>query len=138
MKTLHSLNRVSSFQLKEFPWLFYSPSENATFCLSCVLFGFKFPPKASWIKNLYSQLFRHWPAAVSTFKIHVSSKKKEKSNKPVQSLHSQAWPILEAVLCNMKGLVEEIDLMIVKNCKKEVKENRKRLVPKLLNWSSVS
>ena len=56
-------------------------------------------------------------------------KKKEKSNKPVQSLHSQTWPILDRVLSNMKGLVEEIDLMINKNCKKEVEENRKRLAP---------
>ena len=29
----------------------------------------------------------------------------------------------------MKGLVEEIDLMIDRNCKKEVEENRKRLAP---------
>ena len=29
----------------------------------------------------------------------------------------------------MKGLVEEIDLMIERNCKKEVEENRKRLAP---------
>ena len=56
-------------------------------------------------------------------------KKKEKSNKPIQSLHSQTWPILDAVLSNMKGLVEEIDLMIGRNCKKEVEENRKRLAP---------
>ena len=56
-------------------------------------------------------------------------KKKEKSNKPVQSLQSQTWPILDGVLSNMKGQVEEIDLMIDRNCKKEVEENRKRLVP---------
>ena len=36
---------------------------------------------------------------------------------------------LDAVLANMKGLVEEIDLMIDRNCKKEVEENRKRLAP---------
>ena len=52
-----------------------------------------------------------------------------KKNIPVQSLHSQTWPILDAVLSNMKGLVEEIDLMIDRNCKKEVEENRKRLAP---------
>ena len=93
------------------------------------MFSYKFPGKASRVKNLYSQPFRHWPAAVSIFKIHVSGKKKKNSNKPVQSLHSQTWPILDAVLSNMKGLVEEIDLMIDKNCKKEVEENRKRLAP---------
>ena len=115
--------------LKEFPWLCYSPSEDAAYCLACVLFGYKFPGKASRVKNLYSQPFRYWPAAVSIFKMHVLGKKKENSNKPVQSLHSQTWPILDAVLSNMKGLVEEIDLMIDKNCKKEVEENRKRLAP---------
>ena len=54
-------------------------------------------------------------------------KKKEKSNKPAQSLHSQTWPILDAVSSKMKRLVEEIDLMIDRNCKKEVVQNRKIL-----------
>ena len=38
--------------LKEFPWLCYSPSEDAVYCLSCVLFGYKFPGKTSIVKNL--------------------------------------------------------------------------------------
>ena len=83
----------------------------------------------SRVKNLDSRPFRHWSAAVSVFKIHVSGKKKEKWNKPVPSLHSQTWPILDVVLSNMKGLVEEIDLMIDRNCKKEVKEKGKILTP---------
>ena len=59
--------------LKEFPWLCYFPSEDAAYCLSCVLFGYKFVGKALRVnKNLYSQPFRHWPAAVSIFKMHVS------------------------------------------------------------------
>ena len=57
----------------------------------------------------------------------ISGKKNEKSNKTVQSLHSQTWSILDTVSCNMKGYVEEIDLMIDKNCKKEAEENRKTL-----------
>ena len=32
-------------------------------------------------------------------------------------------------MSNIKGQVEEIDLMIDRNCKKEVEENRKRLAP---------
>ena len=109
--------------LKEFPWLCYSPREDAAYCLSCVLFDYKFVGKTSRVKNLYSEPFRHWPSAVSIFKIHVSGKKQEKSNKPLQSLYSQTWPILHAVLSNMKGLVEEIDLMIYRNCKKQVEKN---------------
>ena len=66
--------------LKEFPWVCYSPSEHAAYCLSCVLFSYKFVGKASRVKNHYSQPFRHWPAAVSIFKIHVSGKKKHTSS----------------------------------------------------------
>ena len=55
--------------------------------------------------------------------------KKEKSNKPAQSLHSQTLSILDTVLSNMKVLVEELGLMIDRNCKKEVEQNRKRLAP---------
>ena len=72
--------------LKEFPWLCYSPSEDAAYCLSCVLFGYKFVGKASRVKNLYSQPFRHWPAAVSIFKIHVSGKKKKRKIKQTSSV----------------------------------------------------
>ena len=68
-----------------FPCLCYSPSEDATYCLACVSFGYKFPGKALRIKNLYSQPFRHWPAALSIFKIHVSGKKK-KANKQTSSV----------------------------------------------------
>ena len=63
---------------KWFPWLCYSPSEDAVYCLACVLFGHKFPEKASRVKNFYSQPFRHWPAAVSACKVHAEGKKKIK------------------------------------------------------------
>ena len=56
-------------------------------------------------------------------------KKKEKSNKPVPSLHSQTWSIFDDVLPKMKRLVEEVDLRIDRTCKKEVEGNRKRLEP---------
>ena len=36
-----------------FPWLCYSPSEDTSHCLSCVLFGNDFPTNASRIKNLF-------------------------------------------------------------------------------------
>ena len=56
---------LKSEWFKWFPLLCYSPSEDAVYCLACVLFGYKFPEKASRVKNFYSQPFRHWPAAVS-------------------------------------------------------------------------
>ena len=63
---------------KWFPWLYYSPSEDAVYCLACVLFGLKFPEKASRVKNFYSRPFRHWSAAVSACKVHAEVKKKIK------------------------------------------------------------
>ena len=48
-----------------FPWLCYSPSEDASYCLSCFLFGHDFPAKASRVKNLSSQSVRAWRSAVS-------------------------------------------------------------------------
>ena len=43
-----------------FPWLCCSPSEDASYCFSCVLFCHDFPTKASRFKNLFSQPFRAW------------------------------------------------------------------------------
>ena len=76
---------------KWFPWLCYSPSEDAVYCLVCVLFGHKFPEKASRVKNFYSQPFRHCSAAVVVCKVHAEWKKKKKEsfNEPCQSLHSK-------------------------------------------------
>ena len=64
-------------QFKKFPWLCYSPSEDAAYCLSCVSFGYKDPGMTSRVKNLDSRPFRDWPAAASVFKIHVPDKKRK-------------------------------------------------------------
>ena len=63
---------------KWFPWLCHSPSEDAVYCLACVLFVHKFPEKASRVKNCYSQPFRHWLDGVSAFKVHAERKKKKR------------------------------------------------------------
>ena len=112
-----------------FPWLCYSPCEDASYCLSCVLFGHDFPPKASWVTNLFSQTFRAQP--VSYFRAHCESKKKkiDPSHEPVQSLHFSIWPKLEAILSQIKGSSHEINLLCDGKCKHEVEENRKVLVP---------
>ena len=52
-------------------WLCYSPSKDGVYCLSCVLFGDLFPGKASKLKNMFSEPFRHWNDASSAFKRHV-------------------------------------------------------------------
>ena len=64
--------------LKMFPWLCYSPSKDAAYCLSCVLFGYTVPGVIPRVKNLDNQPFRHWPAAVFVFKMPVSGKQKRK------------------------------------------------------------
>ena len=64
MKTLYSLKEKEAFDLNgfrfELPWLCYYPTEDVAYCLSSILFGDMFPRKASRVKNLYTQPFRHW------------------------------------------------------------------------------
>ena len=69
-----------SFKSEWFKWfhyLCYSPSEEAMilfvyfYFLTCVLFGDKFPEKASRFKSFHSQPFRHWSVAVSAHKVHA-------------------------------------------------------------------
>ena len=113
-----------------FRWLCYSPCEDASYCLSCILFGHDFPPKASQVRNLFSQSFRAWP--VSYFKAHCESKRKKidpSHESLVQSLHFLIWPKLEAILSQIKGSSHEINLLCDRKYKHEVKENRKVLVP---------
>ena len=63
MKTLYSLKEKEAFDLNgfrfELPWLCYYPTEDVAYCLSSILFGDMFPRKASRVKNLYTQPFRH-------------------------------------------------------------------------------
>ena len=69
-----------SFKSEWFKWfryLCYSPNEEVMmlfvffYFLTCVLFGHKFPEKASRIKSFYSQPFRYWSIAVSACKLHA-------------------------------------------------------------------
>ena len=110
-----------------FPWLCYSPSEGASYCLSCVLFGHNFPSKAYWVKNLFLQSFRAWPSAVSYFRAHCEGKNKkiDPSHESAQSLHFSTWPKLEAIFSQIKGSNHEINLLCDIKYKHEVEENRK-------------
>ena len=114
-----------------FPRFSFSASEDASYCLSCVLFGHDFPTKASWVKNLFSQPFRAWPSAVSYFKAHCEDKKKkiDPSHESAQSLHFSTWPKLEAIFSQIKGSSHEINLLCDRKYKHDVEENRKVLVP---------
>ena len=112
-----------------FPWLCYSPSEDASYCLSCALFGHDFPTKAFRVKNLFSQPLRAWPSLVSYFRAHCECKKKkiDLSHESVQSLHFSTWSKLEAIFSQIKGSSHEINLLYDRKYKHEVEENRKVL-----------
>ena len=88
-----------------FPWLCYSPSEDAFYFLSYVLFGHDFPTKASRVKNLFTQPFRAWPSAFSYLKVCYQDRKKkiDPSHESAQSLHFSTWPKLEAIFSQIKG-----------------------------------
>ena len=45
-----------------FKWLYYSPSANGAFCLSCVLFGDRFPGRAGKIPNSQESKFSTFTA----------------------------------------------------------------------------
>ena len=56
--------------LNLYPWLCYSSSKDSAYCLSCVLFGDRFPVKAGRISRLFSEPLCHWNDAASTLKCH--------------------------------------------------------------------
>ena len=112
-----SFSETNSFKsewFKWFPWLCYSPSEDAVYRLTCVLFGHKFPEK-TWVKKFYFQPSRQWSTAVSICKIHVEGKikKKDDSNEPRQLSHSKIWPILSNIMAHLKDSGEEIEVMLM-------------------------
>ena len=114
-----------------FSWLCYSPSEDASYCLSCVLFGHDFPTKASQVRNLFSRPFRAWPSAVSYFRAHCEGKKKNIvfSHESVESLHFSTWAKLEANFSQIKGSSHKINLLCDRKDKHEVEEHLKVLAP---------
>ena len=104
-----------------YPWLCYSPSKDGAYCLSCVLFGDRFPDKAGRISRLFSEPLRYWNDAASTLKRHVAAKE--------MGLHSYTFPILTSLLSQISGAAQSIDVIIDGNLKKEIEENRRILNP---------
>ena len=73
-KQQHHLNMTGYYC---FPGFFFSPSEDASYCLSCVLFSHDFLTKASQVKNLILQLFKAWSSAFSYFRAHTEAKRRK-------------------------------------------------------------
>ena len=125
-KNFHFLETTRSFKyewLLLFPWIYYSTSEGAYCCFSCVLFGHDFPTKASQVKNLFSQPFRAWPSAVSYFRAHCESKKKK------LILHMNLFKAFTVQHGLNLWTSYEINLLCGRKYKHEVEENREILTP---------
>ena len=61
-----------------FPWLCYSPSEDAVYCLACVLLGHKLSEKATRVKNVYSYLLDIGTQQSQPVKYMLKGRKKER------------------------------------------------------------
>ncbi|XP_028406782.1 52 kDa repressor of the inhibitor of the protein kinase-like [Dendronephthya gigantea] len=108
--------------LELYPRLCYSPSLDGAFCLSCVLFRETFSGKASKISRLFSEPLRHWNDAAFTFKKHAGHGKGGE-----MGLHASTSPMLTAILAQISGAAEPIEIVLDKNLKKEIEENRSKL-----------
>ena len=107
-----------------YSWLCYSPLKDGAFCLSCVLFGDRFPGKAMKIKNLFSEPLRRWSGAAYTLKNHAGH-----GTGGEMGLHACTFPILTSLLFQMSGKAQPIEVILDTNLKKEIENNRKKLAP---------
>ena len=113
--------KFRSSWLKEFNWLRYSPSQDGAFCLPCVLFGKMFPKKNGKASKLFKQPFRHWPDGQRFFKKH--------QDPTVYGLHAETSLFLSEFLNQQLGKTLPINELIDSQFRKQVTENREKLVP---------
>lgn len=116
-------NRSFLFKwFESYSWLCYSPSLNGAFCLSCVLFGDQFPTKTSKIKKLFSEPFSHWNDATSCFKRHIGLG----NNTCRSGLHESTSTLFTAVIGQMSGKIQPIEVLVDAHAKRKISENRKK------------
>ena len=108
--------------LESYSWLCYSPSMDGAFCLSCVLFGDIFCSKATKINRLFSEPLRRWNDAAFTFKKHAGQ-----GTGGEMGLHASTFPMLTALLAQMSGATQPIEVILDTNVKREIEENRDKL-----------
>ena len=106
------------------PWLCYSPSEDVSYCFSCVLFGHDFPTKASRVKNLFSQLFRARASAVSYFRARCEDKKKsiDPSHDSGQAFIFQHGLDLKLFFLKSKARVMKLICYVIENMNMRLKK----------------
>ena len=82
--------------LKQFSWLYYSPSIYGGFYLGCVLFAHEFA-KGSKVKLLRTDPARSSPSEDSDFKRHVEGKRKKKDHDKIRILHKDTSALLYSI-----------------------------------------
>ena len=85
------------------------------------MFGDKFPSKINKIKTLFAQPFSHWPDGYPAFKRHQETQH--------CGLHSYTYPLYIALLSNITGKTQPINVLVDTNLRKRIAENRKKLAP---------
>ena len=78
-----------------------------------MLFGHRFPGKASKLRKLYSEPHRHAGHGAGG----------------EMGLHACTFPILTSLLSQMPGIVQPIEVILDANIKKDIEDNRKKLAP---------
>ena len=97
--------------LKSHRWLCYSPSVDGGFCLPGILFGGRFAAKLKKkIKKLVYEPVKYWADAKASLTRH--------ENKAF-GLHHETTGILTALLDNISGKTQPINVMIDTNSKKK-------------------
>ena len=107
--------------LQEFSWLRFSPLTKGAFCLPCVLFGKRFKNKSGRVSKLFLEPYTHWPSARQYFKKHENPKNK--------GIHYETSLFLMTFLNQQSGKSRPINELVDTQFRKQVAENRKRLVP---------
>lgn len=72
---------VRSFSFKylsKYPWLAYSPSLDGALCVSCTLFGGKFPSRNKRATLLYNSPVCNWSSTIRRFDLHEGSHRSQK------------------------------------------------------------
>ena len=78
-----------------------------------MLFGNRFPGKASKLRKLYSEPHRHAGHGTGG----------------EMGLHAFTFPILTSLLSQMSEIVQPIEVILDANIKKDIEDNRKKLAP---------
>ena len=101
--------------LDKFLWLRYSQSNDGAYCISCVLFGDRFPHKIGRMRKLFSEPFQKWGEGNKQFLSHSSTK---------NGLHEFTFPVFYNFSSQMSGKTQPINISVNSIISQKVKQNR--------------